>query len=263
VTKRILMGAALAAICGSSAAAAPTRVQPMTTWVISPDAAACRADLELTGHTGATVLVAMTSDGDRVVMRFTKEDIPERAFLPIRIDQKPYSNLMQRTADPKVGELVLSEETLGAMRRGKTLQVAWLTDEIVGGPLAGSELGIADLRTCGLQAASQSRTRLAAEQATRARAQAEAHAKALADAQLQAARAQAAAAEAARQRADNEAEQQRATQAAEQRANLEAQRRQAYENAQRRQVYDDDETVYQPAPQFWPPRPVYSYRRPY
>jgi hypothetical protein len=254
VIKGILMGvAALAALCGGSAVAAAAPVSPMT-WMISPDAAVCRADLELTGRTGETAVVSLVSDGDRLVLRFTKEDIPERAFLPIRVDQQPYSNLMQRTTDPKVGELVLSDETLSALRRGKTLQIAWLTDEIVGAPLAGSELGIADLHTCGLQAASQARTRLAAEQAARARVQAEAHAKALAEAQLQAARAQAVAAEAERQR-QIDAERQRIVQAAE---------RQRYDDDQRRRAYDDEDSTYRrPAPQYWSPPVAYGYRRPY
>jgi hypothetical protein len=92
----------------------------------------------------------------------------------------------------------LSDETLDAMRHGRVLQIAWLSDESVSASLIGAAQGIADLKTCGAQVAGQHRAQ--------ARAQAAARASAMADQQLIIARAQAAAAEAARQRAAAEAE---------------------------------------------------------
>jgi hypothetical protein len=265
------LGAAFAALTASGAQAAPSTPAPAMAWVIQPADAACRTELELTGKSGAILPVTLLSDGERTVLRFPKADLPERAFLPIRVDQKPYSNLMLRAEDPSVGELVLSSETLAALRKGATLQVAWLSDEPVGASLAGSDQAIPDLVTCGAQAAALERTRRAAE--SEARAAAEAREQALANAQLEAVRAQQAAAEAERQRVLEAAERERAEQDAErqrvayedarrQRAEAEAERQRAYEDALRRYGYDDPRAV-APAPQPWPPEPRYPYPRRY
>jgi hypothetical protein len=169
-------------------------------WAITPEDGACRTDLELVSHSGAIAPVSLLSDGERVILRFAKSDAPAEAFLPIRIDQKPYSNLVRRTGEEGVQLMALSDETLGAMRRGKTLSIAWLGEEAVSGSLSGAALGIADLKTCGAQVAAQRRARDAELELQRQRVAADARAKALADEQLNAARAQTAAAEAQRDR---------------------------------------------------------------
>jgi len=272
--KSLVCGAAsIAAACGwTSAAFAATHsarphIEPPG-WVIAPGEAVCRTELELTGRSGAVSPVALISDGGQIRLRFAMEEVPERAFLPIRIDQKAYANLVLRGDVPKVAIMALSDETLAAMRKGGTLQIAWLSEEPVRVSLAGAAQAIADLRTCGAQVAAQHQARLAAQDEARARAAQEARAKAVADEQLAAARAQTAAAEAQRQRLRAEAD--RATYQAQQ-AQAEAQRQRAMALAdqqraelQRRRAYagytytydDEDE----PSPQWIPPRPVYSYR---
>jgi hypothetical protein len=248
-------------------------------WVITPTDGGCKVDLDLTGRSGAITPVTLTSDGQLISLRFRKQDLPERAFLPIRVDQRPFSNLMLRGPDG-AGELVLSEETITAMRRGASLGIAWLTDEPLIGALAGSDQGLNDLKTCGEQAAERRRDRIAADQAARQRAEAEARAKALNDAQLAAVEAQTAAAEAQRRQIEETAERQRradeeARREAQARADAEAQR-QAYEDQRRRGYYpapvyqdpragyddEDDDPRWAPPPpprQAWPPR----YYRPY
>lgn len=269
----LVSGAALAALsAGAVQAAARPAVAP---WVILPADAACRVELELKGRSGAVAPVTLVSDGERLVLRFAKDELPERAFLPIRVDQKPYSNIMRRTAEPAVGEIVLSDETQAALRRGATLSVAWLADEPVSAALGGSEHGVPDLKTCGAQVAGEARARLSAEQAAAERAQAEAREQALADAQLKAAQAQQAVAEAERERLARAAERERAQAeqaryetAERQRIAYQAQQEQAYEE-QRRQAYEDAQRRYQmeqqalpPAPQpYYPPPPVYRWRR--
>ena len=57
--------------------------------------------------------------------------------------------------------MVLSDEAQAAMRRGSTLQIAWLADEPMAASLAGSEQGIVDLKTCGAQVSAQYRDRQA------------------------------------------------------------------------------------------------------
>jgi hypothetical protein len=218
----------------------------------------------MTARSGAVAPIALISDGERVALRFAKEGVPGRAFLPIRIDGRPFSNLVQRTGEEGVAVMNLSDETLAAMRHGKTLQVAWLSDEAVSASLAGAGQGIADLRTCGAQVAGQHRTREAELETQRVHAQADARAKAVADEQLATARAQTAAAEAERQRvtaearrADAQAEeltaqavQQRAM--AEERALAEQDRQRAI--AQQRYYYGDRP----------PPEPApWGYYRPY
>jgi hypothetical protein len=256
--KSLVLGTAFAvAVSGWAAAASapPSRLEAPD-WVITPGEAGCRTELELTGRSGAVSPVALVSDGSEVSLRFAMEAPPERAFLPIRIDQKAFANLVLRTDTAKVAQMGLSDETLGAMRRGGTLQIAWLSEEAVRASLVGAAQGIADLRTCGAQVAAQHRARVAAQDEARARAAQEARAKAIADEQLAAVRAQTAAAEAERQRLRAETD----------RALAETERLRALtgddqERAQFRRpaqpaYYEEDE----PRPQWVPPRPVYSYR---
>lgn len=227
-----------------SAQAAPAGLA----WIVTPADAACFTEIELVGRSGAPVEVRLESDGQTVAMRFAKEGSPARAFLPIRVDQKPYANLMQRTDDAKGAVMVLSEQTQQAMRRGKMLQIAWLADEPLAGSLAGSEQGVTDLKTCGAQVYAQHRERLLDQAEQQARAASEARAKVLADEQLAAVRAQTAAADAERQRQAAEA---RAAQAQADRLAAETARQQALAESQRRQAMA---AQYQyPAEQRWTP----------
>jgi hypothetical protein len=240
-------------------------------WAITPEDAACHTDLELTARSGAVAPIALISDGERVALRFAREGVPARAFLPIRIDGKPFANLVQRTGEEGVAVMNLSDETLAAMRHGKTLQVAWLSDEAVSGSLSGAGQGIADLRTCGAQVAGQHRMREADLEARRTRAEADARARAVADEQLATARAQTAAAEAGRERAAAEAQrasaqaeelaaqaaQQRAMAEQEQQRTLAEQDRQRAIAAQQRYYYGPSQAQPQPEPAPW------GYYRPY
>jgi len=227
VFKRIVFSAATAALFAGGAAAAPAQPQSQI-WVITPGQDSCRTDIDLVGRSGQSAQVTLVSDGQFVELRFSKDDIPQRAFLPLRIDQKPFSNLMQRMENPKRGAIVLSEETVAALRKGKTLQIAWLADEPVSATLGGSEQGIGDLTTCGVQVGAQYKAEVAARQEAKARKEAEARAKAVADEQLAAAKAAREAAEATRQRETAEAEHIRQQQSEEdadrQRAAAEAER---------------------------------------
>lgn len=293
VLPKLAWAGAACAVLAAGAAQAAGRSAALP-WVITPQGAACRTDLELTGRSGATAPVVLTYDGERLVMKFAKAELPERAFLPIRVDQKPYSNLMQRAADGS-GELTLSDATEAAMRKGSTLSIAWLSNEPVSAPLAGSENGLPDLKTCGAQVAGEARERAAAELAEKARAEAEARAQAIAEAQLQAAHAQQAAADAERARHSAEALRLQAeaaaakaqARAADQQARAVAyqqsqpsyqpaypitqdayyqqQRQRAYEEARRRYGYADDEAdealPAQPIPYSPPPPPRWVYRR--
>lgn len=209
VFKGLAFGLSVAAV--ASAAGAVTPAQPeIQSWIITPGQTDCRVELELNARSGAILPVTLVSDGARLTLRFTKEAIPEQAFLPIRIDQKPFANLVMRTEDANVGLIELSGETETALRKGALLQVAWLANEPMRASLSGSEQAIPDLKTCGAQVAARYRGQQAAEAQARAEAAADARAKELADVQLQAARAQAdklqAEADAERQRAANEAQ---------------------------------------------------------
>jgi hypothetical protein len=252
--------AALVVVLGASAAvaapAAPMAMAP--SWFIKPTDDACRTEVELTGRSGASVPAVLVSDGQRVVLQFAKEDVPERAFLPIRIDQKPYSNLVLRTEPTGTGELVLSEATQAAMRKGVTLQIAWLSNEPVSASLVGSELGLPDLRTCGAQVSAQHRERLIAEQDAKTRAEADARAQAVVEAQVEAARAQQAAADAERQRlATAEAERRWAEQEAERdRIYQQAERQRLYEPPMRPRYEEADDGYWAPRP----PPPTWGYR---
>lgn len=277
--KSIIGGAAAAALLWGPASAAPaphtsppSRVAAPKAmamgWVVTPTEAGCRVALDLTGRSGAIMPISLTSDGQLISLRFAKDDLPTRAFLPIRVDRARFSNLMLRAPDGS-GELVLSEETEAAMRKGTILDIAWLGDEPLSTPLAGSEQGLADLRICGAQTAAQHRERLAADQAARDHAEADARAKAVNDAQLAAAQAQAAAAEAQRRQVEEVAERQRRADQAEQ-ARLDAEAQQRAYDDERRRAYarqqddprqddgeDDDPRWAPPPPQpqpqpYWP-----------
>lgn len=266
---RMIVGGAVAAALLSSPTCAATATPAALPWLVAPTDSGCRVDLELASGSGAVTPVSLTSDGQLVSLRFFKDDLPARAFLPIRIDRQRFSNLMLRSPDGS-GELVLSEETEEAMKRGGTLGVAWLTEEPLSVSLAGSERGLRDLRVCGAQAATRHRERAAVELAARDRAEAEARAKVLNDAQLAAIQAQTAAAEAQRRQVEEAAERQRrAEAAAQERAYAEARqrayeedRRRAYEEAQRRRAYDLEEGEWTPPRPAWPrPRYPYPYER--
>lgn len=255
--KAIAGGAVTAALLFSphhAAAAQPAR--PPLPWVILPGDGACRVELSLTGASGGVTPLTLSSDGATVVLRFVKPDLPARAFLPIRIDRARYANLVSRSGDG-AAEMLLSDESLAALRKGGALDVAWLAEEPRSASLAGSELGLDDLRTCGRQAAERQRNRLAAERAEQDRADAEARAREIAEAQVAAARAQAAAADAQRQAAQEAAERQKRIEAATQeRLDREARDR-AYQDA-RRPTYqdpDEDEERWAPPPQWRTPRP--------
>jgi hypothetical protein len=262
VIKSIIGGAAVAALLVGPALSAPTpkhiAIPPpkaaALSWVVTPTETGCRADLELVARSGAVTPVSLISDGQLVSLRFFKPDLPARAFLPIRVDRQRYSNLMLRGTDG-AGELVLSQETEAAMRKGGTLGIAWLTEEPLQAPLAGSEQGLVDLRVCGAQTASRHRERAAADQSARDRAQADARAKAVTDAQLAAIQAQTAAADAQRRTAEETAERQRRADAevAERQAALDDQavQNRAYQEARRR--------AYEPQPYAAQPYPAQSY----
>jgi hypothetical protein len=272
VIKSIVGGAVAVALLSGPAFAAAGRAPASAAlaWVVTPTETGCRADLDLTSRSGAVTPVSLISDGQLVSLRFFKEDLPGRAFLPIRIDKARYSNLMLR-GDDGSGELVLSEESLAAMRRGGTLGVAWLTDEPLSASLAGSEQGLADLRVCGAQTASRHRERVTIDQAARDHAEAEARAKALNDAQLAAVKAQADAAEAQRRQVEETVERQRradaeeaarrsefADQAVQDRAYQEARQR-AYGVSPRAPIYEPDE---EDEPRWAPPPPPRYYPSP-
>ncbi|RAK56684.1 hypothetical protein DJ018_01515 [Phenylobacterium deserti] len=204
-------------MAGSAWAAPQASSLSAPAWVITPVDNLCRTELELTGRSGGVAPAALTSDGREVRLVFAKEDAPERAFLSLRINQKPFSNLVVRGAEPGLSEMVLSDETLSALRKGGVLQVGWLSQEPVSLSLSGSDQGLADLRTCGAQVAAQWRERQSAQAQAKAQSDADARAKALAAEQLAAVRAQRAAAEAERTRLLAEADRQRALADAERR----------------------------------------------
>lgn len=244
----LLSGAlAVAGLAGATlAAAAPSSASPGQpqgfAWIVTPDEDSCHTEIELAGKSGATAQVELTSDGQFVQLKFSKDEMPKRAFLALDIDRKPYSNLLIRMENPKVGAMTLSDETLAALRKGGTLLIAWLGDEPMTARLAGSEQAINDLKVCGAQVAAQYRANLAARQEAEARAAADARAKQLADEQLALVRAQKEAAEAQAQqvaaetkRREDEAEAQRQQALQEQRQQQLAEQRRAAE--EQRQEY--------------------------
>ena len=253
--KALLCGAVVAA-CAVPALAAPAAA-PVFSWIITPDEDACHTDIELMGKSNTPILISLVSDGQRVVLRFTKDEMPNRAFLPIDIDRKPYSNLLTRLEDPKVATMTLSDDTLAALRKGGTLLIAWLQDEPVTASLAGSEQGLADLKTCGAQVSAQYKAQLAAKEEARQRTEADARAKQLADAQLAVVRAQKAAADAEAEKAAQEARRQQAEADAlrQQQASADAERQRQAEQAQREQAYRQR---YYPSRQSYPPTGYYQ-----
>ena len=255
----VLLALAGAAVAGPSFGAG---FGAGSVWAVTPEDAACHTDLELVSRSGAVAPITLISDGDHVALRFAKEGMPSEAFLPIRVDGKPYSNLVQRTGEEGLAVMNLSDETLAALRHGKVLQVAWLADEAVSASLAGASQGIVDLRSCGAQVAIQHRTREAELDVQRSKAQAEARAKAVADEQLAAARAQTAAAEAERERVAAETERTRAeTDAMNTRAE---QQRAAADQERQRYYYGDRQAYYGERPPAPEPEPApWGYYRPY
>jgi hypothetical protein len=262
----IIGGVAAAALLSGGAQAAPRTLpsKPIgPSWLVLPTDTGCRVDLELVGSSGGVTPVSLISDGELVSLRFFKEALPTRAFLPIRVDKARYSNLMLRGADGS-GELVLSEETEAALRKGGTLGVAWLTEEPLSVSLGGSEQGLQDLRVCGAQAADRHRERTLADQTARDRAEADARAKALNDAQLAAVQAQTAAAEAQRRQVEETAERQRRVEAAQAERVAFESRQRAYEEERRRswerqRAYEDEEEErWAPPPRAYPARRYYS-----
>jgi hypothetical protein len=220
---------AAAVSAGASMAAPAPPPNSVFTWIVTPDEDSCHTDIELLGKSTAPSSIALASDGQQVTLKFPKDDMPKRAFLAIDIDRKPYSNLLTRLESPKTGVMVLSDETIAAMRKGGSLLIAWLADEPLSARLAGSEQGLTDLKVCGAQVNAQYRANLAARQESEARAAAEARAKQLADEQVALVRAQKQAVEAqAAKLADEAGEVQR-------QKTLEAQWRQQAE--QQRQEY--------------------------
>ena len=172
--KVLLSGAAAASalLAWSPATAAPGRPEAPA-WVIVPGAETCRAELEFAGASGAVVPAALVSDGVQTDLVFARPDTPEQAFLPIRIDHKPYANLVMRQGDGR-SAMQLSPETLAALRKGAALQISWLAQEPVQIGLAGSDQALTDLGVCGAQVAERFRAREAARREAQARAEAEA-----------------------------------------------------------------------------------------
>ena len=127
----IFAASAAVLACAPAANAAPPAAVGAP-WVISPEEASCRTDLELTARSGAVTPVTFASDGERVMLRFAMEGPAERAFLPIRVDQRAYANLVLRGDRPGQAAMTPSDETLAALRHGKTLQIATRTFRVVG-----------------------------------------------------------------------------------------------------------------------------------
>jgi hypothetical protein len=217
VIKAVFAGAAAAALLTAPAAAAPAPRPEAPAWVIAPGTDNCRTELELTGGDGVVVSAALVSDGQDVDLVFAKADAPERAFLPIRVDHRPFANLVMRDADGKSAAMRLCADTLTALRKGGVLQIGWLADAPVQVGLAGSDLALTDLQTCGAQVAQRFHDQQAAQQAAKERADAEARAQALADEQLATVKAQKEAAEAETRRSAAEADRLRAAAEAERR----------------------------------------------
>jgi hypothetical protein len=235
VYKGLFLGALAAAVLAGPSLAAPAQPQAFA-WIVTPDEDSCHTDVELIGRSGEPAIVSLVSDGQRVLLKFTKDELPKRAFLAIDIDKKPYSNLLMRQEDPKVGTMTLSDETIAALRRGGTLLIAWLADEPMSAKLVGSEQGIADLRICGAQVNGQYHAQLAAKQESEARAAADARAKQLADEQLALVRAQKEAAEAQAQKLTEDARREQ--------AELDARKERAAAD-ERQRAYEDQQRAYQ------------------
>jgi hypothetical protein len=262
VFRYIVTGAFAAVVLGGALLAGASQAAPapnsIFTWIVTPDEDSCHTDIELLGRSSNPVQIALSSDGTQVQLKFVKDEMPKRAFLGIDIDRKPYSNLLTRMENPKVGIMTLSDETVAALRKGGSLVIAWLADEPVSAKLTGSEQGLNDLRICGAQVNAQYRANLAARQEASARAEADARAKQLADEQVALVRAQKDAAEA------------QAEQARRQQAEADAQRQQAEQD--RLRALDEERQRQAEAARdeyqrrYYPPRPTYpppGYYQPY
>jgi hypothetical protein len=263
VIKLLLTGVLAAAVSAGACIAAPAPApNSVFTWIVTPDEDSCHTEIELLGKSTAPSSVSLASDGQQVMLKFAKDEMPKRAFLAIDIDKKPYSNLLTRQESPKPAVMVLSDETVAALRKGSSLLIAWLADEPVSAKLAGSEQGINDLRVCGAQVNAQYRANLAAKQDAKARAAAEARAQQLADEQVALVRAQKAAAEAQAARLAEETREAQA-QAQVQSHAAEAQRQLALD-VQRRQQAEQQRQQY--LQQYYGQRASYpppGYYRPY
>jgi colicin import membrane protein len=237
VIKRTLSGAAAVALLAAPAAHAAVVRGDAPAWLVTPVTDSCQTEIELTGASGASTTVTLVSDGAGFQLVYARPESPERAFLPIRIDHKPYANLVLGRSDRRSAAMQLSAESVAAMRRGGVLQIGWLMEEPVQARLGGSEQGLTDLKTCGAQVAARYRLQQAAQQDAAARADAEARAKAVSDEQLAAATAQKEAAEAEARRSAAEADRLQAAAAADRaRAQADAQ---AAADAQRQRAEDD------------------------
>jgi hypothetical protein len=182
-------------------AVAPAPAPPPPPWVVSPNERSCNANLQLTGPSGALTQIAFVSDGGHTILMFTKDEIAEKAFLPLMIDHKPYSNLVQRLPNAKFGAMTLSDEALAALRQGKTLEIDWLASEPITMPLGAADQGLTDLNICGKQVFGQFQAAQATAANQKAHADAAMRAKTESDARIAAAEAQKKAAEAERRRA--------------------------------------------------------------
>jgi hypothetical protein len=254
---------AAATIAGASQAAPAAPPNSVFTWIVTPDEDSCHTEIELLGKANEPAQIALVSDGEHIILKFTKDEMPKRAFLAIDIDKKPYSNLLTRQENPKVGTMVLSDETVAALRKGGTLLIAWLSDEPVSAKLTGSEQGLNDLRVCGAQVSAQYRAHLAAKQEAETRAAADARARQLAEEQIALVRAQKEAAEAQTARLAEETRQQQAAADAERQRQAMAEQRAERERADQERT---DEERQQYLQRYYPPRPTYpppGYYRPY
>jgi hypothetical protein len=264
VFRYIVTGAFAAALLAGACQAAPAPApNSVFTWIVSPDEDSCHTDIELLGRSSnEPAQIVLISDGQKVQLKFIKDDMPSRAFLAIDIDKKPYSNLLTRLENPKIGIMTLTDETVAALRKGGSLLIAWLADEPVSAKLTGSEQGLNDLRICGAQVNAQYRANFAAKQEAGARAEAQAQAKRLADEQVALVRAQKDAAEAQAQQVAEQTRRQQA-EADAQRQQAEQDRLRAIDEERQRQA-DAAREDYQR--RYYPPRPTYpppGYYRPY
>jgi hypothetical protein len=234
VIKFILCGVTAGALLTAQAAlAAPRGDAPA--WIVTPAADSCRTDLELTGASGAVSPVTLMSDGGGFELLYAKADAPERAFLPIRVDHKPFPNLVLRQGDGRAA-MPLSPETVAALRKGGVLQIGWLGEEPLQTRLAGSEQGLSDLKICGAQVAARFREQQAARRDAQAKADAEARAQAISAEQIAAATAQKDAANAEARRNSAEADRLQAA------ADAERARVQAEAEAARQRAEDEART---------------------
>jgi hypothetical protein len=205
VVKLYLSGALAGALLTASAATAAVHGEAPA-WLVTPAYDVCRTEIDLVGASGGITPVSLVSDGETFQLMYPKADAPERAFLPIRIDHRPFANLVLRQANGRGAAMLLSPETVAALRKGGVLQIGWLVDEPVQARLTGSEQGLNDLKVCGAQVAARLRTQQAAAREAKLRADADARARAVTNEQLAAAKAQREVAEAEAQRTAAETE---------------------------------------------------------